>query len=211
MNNALQNKSFLKFKTADIYFIYSFFMDIERLDKVFKDLKEKGWNQDIPQSRRGVTINLNVKKRWENGDFYSMIYKEQKGKIEGFSDIDKYPYKDIEFEVLTRIFDTGAGTVTIKLSLKDITSLGIHYIFNLADVGIQDKEEQIPTVKIKKKEEKLRLFDIFKNECEAIKTIEKPWSDENFIDMGEESDWQNPYVVTVGMLKGKASSDPDQD
>lgn len=235
MTDSLQDKAALKFKSVDVYFIYSFFMQFDALDDLADKLKKAGWKESLPESRHGVTINLNISKKWEDSRFFSMIYKQQEGKIGSFLYNNKMaknlPFKDFKFEILTTIYDMGSGTVTIKFSLpkgakqgqKSITSLDLHNIFNLADTGIQKGKAELPffndiTLKNERGEHKpftllnrnlaRWLFDIVENECQMIELIPSvEWLDRLIINIEKSNDWQNPYVITVGTIEGYPAED----
>ncbi len=215
----------LTFNNVDVYFIYSFLMNIERtLPDLCSELRKAArgnganWTYTKPESRAGVSSNLKL----ENKD--REIFKELKATRATFStnrDGKEKEYR-VKFGILSRISGTGTGTVTIKISLNNknnIDSMDIHNILNLIDTGVYNVED-IPHLNVegfphsKNNEEKegehksLKLFGYFGNECESLK-IENfsKWLDTELINSEEARDWQNPYVVIVGDLKEKLLND----
>ncbi|ODS32629.1 MAG: hypothetical protein SCARUB_02230 [Candidatus Scalindua rubra] len=234
----MNKTGYLEFKSFDVHFIYSFFMDFVKIDKTLKDVLDalnkdgNNWHKGRPEERRQVTMNLRVEKKWGENEYFSSIYKKEPGEIKGFSDknlISNYETVDMDYEIVTRIFDTGAGTVNIKLGFKRkngaFNSLDIHNIFNLADTGIQNSDVRIPSLTLfpdGKSEKGKKLFEIFFVECTSIEKVlknisksfnttneeETLWLDREFINMNmNKTDWQNPYVVTIGKLKEDSSSE----
>lgn len=181
-------ESFIKYKSADIYFIFSFVFNLE---KSYQELAEhlsqnKGWIEGVPPDRQGkppMLVIKRIKRKKENEkenkyiatSLFKKLPVDQETKLKFKEDeeisnssewqkgLDKF---NVEIEAFIRIFDNGAGCITFKLtSPQPVTLRRLHHILSLSQRNY-DPDKGMSTLLIEKKD--VRLFDVFVSQLENI-------------------------------------------
>lgn len=204
-----KNASYLTYKSVDIYFIFSFVFDfLESYEKIAERLETLGWIQGIPQDRQGRPPFLHIKRRVNKSNNYlSTSLSKQLFKMSNklFYCAKNQEYVDefeVDLETFGRLFYNGAGSITLKVTLKnDVNFRRIYEIHSLSQ-RLYNKAELFSKLKWNKNKE--GLFNIF---CQLIRNLESEINganglvelqDREIMDLdANDINAQNPYVLSV--------------
>lgn len=204
-----KNASYLTYKSVDIYFIFSFVFDfLGTYEKIVGRLVELGWDQGIPHDRQGRPPFLHIKRKGNKPNKYlstslsKRLFKMSSKLFYCENDKEYVDKFEVDLEICKRLFYNGAGSITIKVTLKnDVNFRRIYEIHSLSQ-RLHNKAKSFSKLEWNKNKE--GLFNIF---CQHITELQSginevgslvELQDREIMDLdANDVNAQNPYVLSV--------------
>jgi len=193
--------SYIKYRSVDIYFVFSFVLDLKQpyFDLVNAATTEEcGWIPGKPDDRKGKPPFLNIKKKRDRAhpafvaaSLHKMLlrlpavkltYREQPSEADESTEPVLNTF-DVGLEAYARIFDNGAGCITYKVRKPENISLReIHHIFSLSQ---RSYEETQGMAHLQINGHNLRLYDLFTSMLRDVEHQLNDWNCADSQNLGE--------------------------